>query len=509
MLRTRSSPFASVRVRLTLWNVGVVALILVALGLTLRYMLQAALTDSVDRGMAWAAGGFERGVSSASSVDAGIPRRWRGRSDRADDQRTNTDPLAGRLWPRILDLNGQPILDRFPDGMIYKKGLASAARGQTDYRTILVDKYRVRVLSFPLTQNGKVVAVLQLGHEMQDDVDRPVNALTRVLLTLIPLGILVAGLGGLFLTVRAMQPVRQMTRAASKIEAQNLSERLDVGGHDEFSTLAETFNGMLDRLEQAFRRLEQMYEQQRQFTGDASHELRTPLTIIKANASLALARPRTKDEYLQAIKIIDQAADRTNRILADLLMLARADAGQLDVPMETVVVGGILEDTAALFRSVEGPSILLEPVDAGLYVRGNAGMLARVFENLLSNAARHTPATGEIRVHADQAADSVMIVVADTGEGIDADHLPRLTERFYRADPARSRAQGGSGLGLAICQSIVDAHRGTLRIDSVVGVGTSVTITLPRIEPTKAKLRPAGQPQPASPEEHASRQEAA
>ena len=497
MARPRTSRFASVRTRLTLWNVGVVALILVALGFALRYTLEVTLTRSVDRSMAGFSSMVERSVASSPTIDAALPRRMRGRPDRPDDQRTSTDPLAGRLWPRVLAVSGNPLLGRFPDTMLTRAGFDASAQGMTDYRTIRIQGIDVRVMSFPLVKGGRVVGVLQLAHEMTD-IDQELNALTRVLLTLIPLGILVAGIGGAFLTVRAMQPVRQMTAAASKIEAQNLSERLDVSGHDEFSTLAETFNGMLDRLEQAFRRLEQMYEQQRQFTGDASHELRTPLTIIKANASLILARPRTKDEYLQAIKVIDQAADRTNRILQDLLMLARADAGQLDVPMETVSVASVLEDTTALFMRDSGPSILLSPVAKELSVRGNEGMLARVFENLLSNAVRHTPQSGEIRVQADRSGDAVSIVVADSGEGIDPDHLPRLTERFYRADPARSRAQGGTGLGLAICQSIVDAHSGTLVIESTPGVGTSVTVALPSVKPARNR-RPAAKSEASEP----------
>jgi heavy metal sensor kinase len=472
-------------------------MILVVLGITLRYSLEVVLTQGVERDMLRNAERTQKHVEALPSLDQAIPWFIRPHVDHDPFALPNTDPLSGKLWPRILDLNGKPALaplpgsSGLPDGILYGAGFALARRGQTDFKTVIMQGIAVRIGSFPLSKNGRIIAVLQVGHEMTD-VEREVNALTRVLLTLIPLGILAAALGGAFLTRRAMLPVRQMTSAAATIGAKNLSERLDVAGNDEFATLAETFNGMLDRLENAFRRLEQMYEQQRQFTGDASHELRTPLTIIKANASLALSASRTKEEYFNALKAIDHAADRTNRILQDLLMLARADAGQLEIPKDTVSVAAILDDACATYKVDGGARLISEPADPALWVRGNASMLTRVIENLLSNAVRHTPATGSIRVYARSAGNRVDLVVSDTGEGISPDHLPHLTKRFYRADPARSRAQGGTGLGLAICLSIVDLHHGDMAFESTIGAGTTVTVSLPLVVASAATSEDAG-----------------
>jgi signal transduction histidine kinase len=259
-----------------------------------------------------------------------------------------------------------------------------------------------------------------------------------------------------------------------------------VKGHDEFSELAATFNGMLSRLEQAFTQREQAFtqlaealERQRRFTADASHELRTPLTIIKANTSLALEEERSKVEYQRALEAADRAADTTTRIVQDLLLLARGDAGQLQMDRCPVPIGEVLERAADAFRGSRVAPISVVLSDPSLMVLGGPHHLLRLFSNLLENAVRHTRRTGSITVSVEQEKDGVVVRVRDTGEGIPPEHLPHVYERFYRVDAARNRRQGGTGLGLAICQSIVEAHDGSLTIESVVGEGTTVTVRLP------------------------------
>ena len=179
----------------------------------------------------------------------------------------------------------------------------------------------VRVLSMPVERRGKVDEVLQLAYPL-DGVLREINALTSTLLALAPFGLLAAGLGGAFLTDRALHPVREIAGTAARLGASDLSERLPVSGRDEFSELSLSFNAMLARLEEAF-------DRQRRFTADASHELRTPLSIIKANTSLALEHPWPSDRYREFLAAIDTAAGRQSRIVEELLFLARADAGGL------------------------------------------------------------------------------------------------------------------------------------------------------------------------------------
>jgi signal transduction histidine kinase len=257
-----------------------------------------------------------------------------------------------------------------------------------------------------------------------------------------------------------------------------------VKGRDEFSELAATFNEMLGRLEQAFTHQARTLEQQRRFTADASHELRTPLTIIKANTSLALEEERSNAEYRRALAAADRAADTTTRIVQDLLLLARGDAGQLRLDRHPTRFGEVLERAAESFRVPASPPISVQLSDPSLMAPADPHHLLRLFNNLLENAVRHTPRTGRITISAFAEKDSVIVRVRDTGEGILPEHLPHVCERFYRVDTARTRRQGGTGLGLSICQSIVAAHGGSLTIDSKVGQGTTVTIRLPGLVST-------------------------
>ena len=469
------------RLRLTLWNVAGLALLLLALGATLRYTLQANLSNSIDGHMAQDArrmqDDFARFPPSALEGGGGHRPPF-GRRESASGQ-------DGPLPPRLLGLNGRG-LPPFPAGGAWDPDLVSlSAQGRTVYSTIQMADGPARVLSVPLWQAGRVIGVLQIGFHLAA-AEQEMSHLTHVLLTLIPLALLVAGVGGALLTGRTLQPVRRITQAAGRIGAEDLSGRLSVTGDDEFGQLAATFNGMLGRLEEAFTRLSQAnreltqaYEQQRRFTADASHELRTPLTIIKANTSLALMEARTEPEYRQALEAVDRAADRTSRLVQDLLLLARADAGHLRLKRVPLAVQDVLDQTLEAAGGREDPRVRLDVSALPECVLGDADSLERLFSNLLSNARRHTPADGLIVVSARPCRDGVVVQVHDTGSGIAPEHLPHLFERFYRADEARSGADGGTGLGLAICRSIAEAHEGTIEIESVVGGGTTVRVLLP------------------------------
>jgi heavy metal sensor kinase len=383
---------------------------------------------------------------------------------------------------RLMNLEGR---DLFVPGNqpVDAEALGAARDGQARYSDVEFEGEPWRVLTRPVQPQGTVLGVVQVATSLAP-TDEALDQVTRTLLIWLPLALLMAGVGGAFLTGRALRPVRDITRAAARIEARNLSERLPVQGQDEFSRLAAMLNGMLGRLEDAF-------ERQKRFTADASHELRTPLATIKATSSLAREDEWGAAELQEAMGTIETAADRTQRILQDLLLLARSDNGQLTLPMRPLALSAVLDAALAEARAgggeagrAEWPRVAL-PLDAGspLWVWGDDLHLVRLFVNLLQNAQRHTPPDGRITVTAAATERGVTVTVTDTGEGIAPEHLPHLGERFYRADAARSRARGGSGLGLAICRSIVEAHGGDLEIDSVLGQGTAVTVTLQRSDP--------------------------
>jgi heavy metal sensor kinase len=499
--------FGSVRLRLTLWNVGVLALVLLALGASLRYSAQANLTASVDRLLVERAHrvleavtrrgpreGFRRGFRRRGPggmfppgplelppMRRPGPMEW-GYSDSPPPPQARY-PVAARL----LDLGRRSLTSGIFEPPWDPDAFTRSSQGVDSFSTITLEGVPIRVYSTPLWRNAQVAGVLQTAYPLTEATSE-IRRLTGVLMTLMPFALVAAGLGGAFLTQRALRPVRRITLAAGQIEASDLSGRLPVVGRDEFSELATTFNGMLGRLEDAFTRLERAFEQQRRFTADASHELRTPLTIIKANSSLALREKRSAGEYQEALQAVDRAADLTTRIVQDLLLLARADAGQLGIERAPTRLLEVLERAVEAARRAEGPVVSLELSNRSLAVSGSFHHLVRLFSNLLENALRHTPPQGRVTIAARGEGEVVVVTVADTGTGIAPEHLPHVCERFYRVDAARARQDGGTGLGLAICQSIVEAHSGSLTIESAVGKGTRVTVRLPRAEPVEPDI---------------------
>ncbi len=314
--------------------------------------------------------------------------------------------------------------------------------------------------------------VLVVGRPM-DIVLSPLSALRATLLIAIPLTLLLSAGGGLFLARRALHPVDRMIETARDIEESDLAKRVDVATDDELGRLARTLNAMLERLEGAFRR-------QRQFTDDASHELRSPLSVIEAEATLALRRERTADDYRDALATIADEAAGMNRLIDQLLTLARADAGEDRAVREPVDLSEVARETIEAIRPVadeRGVGMHVEDC-APVSVIGDSVRLKRLAVNLIDNAIRYTPSGGSVTASVVTEGETVLLTVADTGIGIAPEHLPHVFERFYRADAARQRGQG-SGLGLSICRQIVEEHGGTIDVESAEGEGTRFLVRLP------------------------------
>ncbi|MBV9469592.1 MAG: HAMP domain-containing protein [Abitibacteriaceae bacterium] len=532
----------SFRARLALWNMVILALVLGGFGAAICYRVQASMAAAIDqelveharhasigraRFLRWRARHHDhgpdqppgqpgnathqpppnaspdrppwpdapRGNSKSSAPHAANPGSpGNGPADHAGTAANSnasldadTERIANLRRPRMLDLHGKNMMPFNNDGPWDKRTFSLSLKGQQHYSTLMAGDDHLRIFSMPLRQDGQtgpIVGVVQVARELAL-YDRLLQDQVRTLLTLVPLALLITGLGGLFLTNRALRPVHEVTQAAAEIGAHDLARRLEVNGHDELAELASTFNGMIARLhdsfgnlEKAYAGLEAAYDQQRRFTADASHELRTPLARIKGSTSLALADEWSSEEYRHALAVADDAADKMNRIIQDLLLLARSDAGQLLHP-DLVELSVILEHTVDAVPNPSAIPIRLDLPVEPLEIVGDADHLSRVFSNLLENAIRHTPAAGDITITAQAIKNNVEVTVADTGEGIAPQHLPHVFERFYRVDAARSRSSGGTGLGLAISQSIVQAHQGTIRVESNHPRGTRVIVTLP------------------------------
>ncbi len=481
----------SLRARLTFWNVAILGLTLLGFGFGLLYINQNQLSKAIDQELRERADRSQRPFGGQGPGGQGGPGQGPSGPDGPRGQFGQNGPpgqrgpgfpqrppngidaesfrLANLRRPRHFDANlqSQNQSQDVPLDEIAARGVIQTSRPR--FSNGVIEGEKIRIYTRPWMEQGQVRAIVQVARETKD-LEQAWRTQTLTLAIFLPCAIAVAGLAGLFLTSRAMKPIGSMRIAANRISDQNLSERLTVEGEDEFAELGNTFNEMVARLEKSFSELTAAYQQQRQFTADASHELRTPLTKLKLATSSAIQAGKEPTERLEALQTADKAADQMSRLVQQLLLLAKADSGQLAFRFEKHDLRVIASE--AISHVIVPASVQLKTdfADQAVYADVDKDSVTRVIVNLLENAIRHAP-DGCVEVRIDE---TPMIEVMDTGEGISAECLPRITERFYRVDSSRTGATGGSGLGLSICKTIMDAHHGKLNIESELGRGTKI-----------------------------------
>ena len=323
---------------------------------------------------------------------------------------------------------------------------------------------------FHFTPPGECVAV---GRSLKPELARQ----HQLALWLTGLGAVVLGLGlagGWWLAARAIRPIDDISAAASRIATGDLSHRISTEETDsELGRLAAVLNSTFSRLESSF-------AQQARFTADASHELRTPLSVILSQTQMALARERPGAEYRETLEACQRAAQRMRRLMESLLELARIDAGQEamnQLPFDLARTTGEVIDL--LGPLADEKKISLRCDLASVECVGDSDRMAQVIMNLVGNAIHHHRPGGEVNVITRRDEAGVTLIVADNGPGIPPEHLPHIFDRFYRADAARTSSQGHAGLGLAISKAIVEAHAGTIDVESSPGAGAKFTVKLP------------------------------
>jgi heavy metal sensor kinase len=455
------------RVRLTLWYVAVLAVSLGLFCVVLYFSLARALYAELDRLLA----------AQADQVIATADVRSRPPvlNERPGDLAAGVVvALFGRTGERLIVSDARYPL---PD---LAEAITPAAQGDQNLRTVvLAGGERWRVLTLPVADRGGLAAVVQVARS-ERDVALTLQHLLLIMALALPLVLLFAVAGGLFLAGRALDPIDRITRTAAHIGAEDLSRRLQLEERDdEVGRLAATFDDMLGRLEEAFQR-------QRRFTADVSHELRTPLTMISSQLDVALERPRTAGEYASVLGAVREDAGRLSQLIGELLTLARADAGQEMLEREPLRLDELAREGAAAMAplaTARNVVLVYEP-DGPVSVAGDQTRLTQLIVNLVDNGLKYTPPGGRVTVSAGLEGDAAFLRVSDTGVGIPAEHLPQVFERFYRVDPARTRSVGdGSGLGLAISRWIARAHGGEIRVESAPGRGTTFAVTLPALPP--------------------------
>ena len=457
-----SPRWATFRVRVSLWYVGLLALLVVGLSVAIFLILRASLHESLDEDLA----NRVALVRASIQFDDGAP------SLGAIPRRLGDDPEES--FVRLLSVEGGIVESDSGVGWslpVSSETVVAALSGRPSRRTIRAFGETYRVTAAPLRRGDEIVAVLEVGVS-REDTDEALGSLLLILLVAAPATIAVAGGGGLLLAGRALRPLRDVTSVAQRMSADALNQRIDYKGpRDELGRLAETFDGMLERLEAAFR-------QQQRFTEDAAHELRTPLTAIQGQVEVALQRDRGPADYTAVLRRVADQSQRLSGLVDSLLLLARADGGLPAGSRHPVDIAGLVREVIAASEAEarrRGVGLRSAPGAADSEVSGDPILLQRLITNLVENALVHTPRGRSVEIGWRRDPTHVETWVADTGPGIPPAERERIFDRFYRVDAARSRRDGGVGLGLAIAE----AHGGSIRAENRQQGGALFTVRLP------------------------------
>jgi len=373
------------------------------------------------------------------------------------------DSNGNRLYPKV------PARADFP--WPQTRGLA-----HEQYSNAVYSERHYRILARPVECNSEQVCIL-IGGSLEDN-RQLLARFSAGLAASIPALLALAALAGYFMSRRALRPVDRVTAAVRSISIGNLSRRLPVHNTgDELQRLAETCNDMMARLESAVTRISR-------FTADASHELRSPISFVRTVAEYAVRNPEIDAASKQAFEEILEESIEAARLLDDMLTLARADAGCCDAVFEPLDLAEVVEEVSERVRPLADAKQQAMAVKAcgPARISGDRSSVRRLLWSLMDNAVKYTPAGGRIEVALQKLGPEARLTVRDSGIGIPEAMLPRVFERFFRADPSRS-AVDGTGLGLAIAKWIAGVHGAALSVESREGEGTLFTVVFPLSEP--------------------------
>ena len=457
----------SIRFRLTALYSAILAATLCAAGAGAWFAIRDSINDTVDKELRSRLRSMREYVAREGVPEEGSASLGELAEDEAFTPAGTHFRIAGATGRWLYQSRGTAAWGAPPAAA----GLP--ARGAAS--TISASGQPVRVLAAPLAPG-----VVQIGINL-DEFDELLRGFTWTALLASPALLLLSSAGGYWMSRRALAPVEQIASAANEIQLQQLSSRLPLRGTgDEFDHLSAVWNAMLARLEESFRRITQ-------FTADASHELRTPVAIIRTAAEVTRRKPRTEQEYAEALDRILAESERTTALIEDLMVLARGDAQAEPPAFRTVGLRETVCAAVAEMRWIVESAGLVLIVDrlTECVVSGDEPELRRLVLILLDNAVKYSRSGGEIRVQlavvGDGGGKRGVVEVRDNGIGIAAEELPHIFERFYRASKDRSRKVAGVGLGLSIAQSIVGRHGGGFQVESTLGEGSTFRVVLPAV----------------------------
>ena len=481
--------FRSLRFKLTLWYVFLLGVLLVAFSSFLYLTLSKSLYRDVDNKL--------RSLAELIASESASPlsKFGFGNLDQTLEATMNLRPIGKFI--QVLDESGKigPKSDNLRNVQlpISLNALKNASMGLTTYETSRsVGNTPLRIVTLPIAEKDHTMRIVQVASSLED-VEDALNTLLLILTITVPSILILASVGGQFLAHKALKPVDQITQTARMITSQNLNQRIPpLKVKDEIGRLVETFNEMITRLDQSFCQI-------KQFSSDASHELKTPLTILRGEVEVSLRKERNPTEYQKILKSNLEEIDRMTHIVEDLLLLSRADSGEIQLAHKELSLSEIVREIvpqAQFLGESKRLSIHTFLPESQITILGDRLRIRELFLNLLENAVKYTEQGGNITIqlaknHTPPPGGNngngvdpgrtgfAEIKVTDTGIGIAKEDQRRIFDRFYRVDKARSREQGGSGLGLSICKWIVEAHHGTISVESDLGKGSSFTVLLP------------------------------
>ncbi len=464
------------RGRLTLGYSLVLTLILAAFGLSLYFIVRDQLLRHHDRELTETADAIQAVIGQHEDCEHLTPEQVA--------QLNRYSKLA-----LFHSVDGDPaVFYRSPDLESVPAAKELAARPQfleerSAFRTYVEKGGLLRVYTRPYKSHAGRQGVIRVM-ERTGDVELPLSNLRLALLLLAPIAVAGSAAVSYWLAGRALAPVVEITELAREIESTQLSRRLPTRPvPDEIGRLVDTFNQMIGRLESSF-------ESMKRFTADASHELRSPLANMQSTLEVALGQPREADEYRSAMASLNEEVGRLRHIVADLLLLARADSGKVPFQLEPVrldILAGEVVESFSERANALGAHLEMAPAPA-VVIPGDERWLRQLVLNLVDNAVRFSigaeaqhAAAGGVRVTVWAEGQLAFLAVDDDGPGIPESDLERVFERFFRSDAARTRlVDGGAGLGLAICAWIVREHGGTIRALQRSEGGTRMILAVPR-----------------------------
>jgi two-component system heavy metal sensor histidine kinase CusS len=376
-------------------------------------------------------------------------------------------------WIRVVDLKGRTVAETRGMAALLPPGIFPAVRNSNDSKDRPKDYQtagKLFSLAATLDQAGGETYTIQVAQDRSID-EQFMKQFGVLLAGMLALGILAAAVIAITVTKRGLRPLAEMTRSLKHFGPAHLHERIPPDGWPrELRPLAVAFDEMFDRLEDSFTRLSQ-------FSADLAHELRTPIANIRGEGEVALTRARTPEQYREVIDSSVGECERLSAIVDNLLFLARAEAAEERFQRTRFDGRAAIEKIAAYYEGVADEQHVAIACVGNGNIHADSILFGRAVSNVVENALRFTPAGGTISISLAARGGDAQVSVKDTGCGMAAEHLPRVFDRFYRADSSRSSK--GSGLGLALVKSIMDLHGGAAAVESELARGTVVTLTFP------------------------------